>query len=154
MFDYEKIPFHWVNRLGFLVRKELTSAFRAAEYAISAEEWAILLVLWRKGPQSHSALADVTIKDRTTVTRLIDGMVRKEMVNRAEDSTDRRRSVVALTEYGHSLQGALVPIAQGLITRASAGISPEDLAVTQHTLQKMTENILEAQPRNTKDVGK
>lgn len=154
MFDYEKIPFHWVNRLGFLVRKELTSAFREAEHAVSAEEWAILLVLWRKGAQSHSALADVTIKDRTTVTRLVDGMVRKEIVSRTEDSADRRRSVVALTEYGHSLQRALVPIAQDLITRASAGISPEDLAVTQRTLQSMTENILEAQPRNTKDVSK
>ena len=33
---------------------------------------AILLVLWSKGPQTPGALADVTIKDRTTVTRLID----------------------------------------------------------------------------------
>lgn len=142
MFDYEKNAFHWVNRLSFLIRKDLNTRFRKAGHAISPEEWAILLVLWKKGPQSPGALADVTIKDRTTVTRLIDAMVHKGLVTRTEDAHDRRRSVVAVSERGAALKSDLVPIAQTLIGGALAGISPEDIETTTRTLQKITENLL------------
>lgn len=141
MFNYEEIPLHWVNRLSFVNRKELSNMFRDAGHKISPEEWAILLVLWGKGPQSPSTLADVTVKDRTTVTRLIDTMVRKDLVTRTEDANDRRRSVVSLTAHGTGLKADLVPIAQRLITQSMANISAEDIAVTMRTLQAMTTNL-------------
>ncbi|SDX36212.1 hypothetical protein [Roseicitreum antarcticum] len=65
--DHEEIPLHWINRLGFLVRRALGDQFRAAGHPVSPEEWAILLVLWKYGPRTPGALADVTIKDRTTI---------------------------------------------------------------------------------------
>lgn len=146
MFNYERVTFHWVNRLGFLIRKELSAMFREASHPISPEEWAILLVLWEKGPQSPGILADVTIKDRTTVTRLIDAMVRKGLVNRTEDAHDRRRSVVAVSARGSALKSDLVPIAQTLITRSLVGIPPEDIQTTTRTLRAMTENLLTMTP--------
>jgi DNA-binding MarR family transcriptional regulator len=138
MFDYEDIAFHWVNRLSFLIRKELATRFLAAGYDISAEEWAILLVLWKKGPQHPGMLADVTIKDRTTVTRLVDTMARKGLVIRHEDTADRRRSVISASPLGASLQSKLVPIAQTLIAEASCDIPAEDIAKTTQTLRAMT----------------
>lgn len=147
MFDFEAIPLHWVNRLGFLTRKKLNVSFGKAGHTVSPEEWAILLVLWQKGPQSPSALADVTFKDRTTVTRLLDAMVRKKLVTRTEDELDRRRSVVALSSRGSGLKTELVPIAQTLIGQALAGIPAEDIETTTRTLRTMTENLLVA-PQN------
>lgn len=147
MFDYETIPLHWVNRLGFLTRKKLGAAFSRAGHTVSPEEWAILLVLWQKGPQSPGALADVTFKDRTTVTRLIDAMVRKKLVTRAEDAADRRRSVVALSPDGSALESDLVPVAQKLIAQALDGIPVSDIETTTRTLRAMTEN-LSAAPQN------
>jgi len=141
MFDYQKIVLHWVNRLSFLNRKELSTLFRRAKHPISPEEWAILLVLWEKGAQSPSTLADKTVKDRTTVTRLIDAMVRKGLVCRTEDSNDRRRSVVELTDHGLGLKGELVPIAQSLIARSITNIPDEDLEITTRTLKAMAANL-------------
>ncbi|MEP1447707.1 MAG: MarR family transcriptional regulator [Paraglaciecola sp.] len=150
--DYEKIPLHWVNRLGFLIRKELSVLFREAGHSISPEEWAILLVLWKKGPQSPSTLANVTIKDRTTVTRLIDGMVRKNLVTRQEEANDRRRNVIAVSAHGAALKSELVPIAQRLIKQSLGGIAYKDIETTTRTLQAMTENLLHpsAEPHDKK----
>ncbi|MFT5343017.1 MAG: DNA-binding MarR family transcriptional regulator, partial [Paracoccaceae bacterium] len=75
MDDYENIPLHWINRLGFVVRKELVRRFQDNGFDVVPEEWAILLILWSKGAQTPSVLADATIRDRKTVTRLLDGMV-------------------------------------------------------------------------------
>ncbi|SDX64461.1 MarR family winged helix-turn-helix transcriptional regulator [Roseicitreum antarcticum] len=142
MFNYEKIPLHWVNRLGFVLRKELSAVFREAGHPVSPEEWAILLVLWKQSPQTPGALADVTTKDRTTITRLIDAMVRKNLVSRSEDPDDRRRSVVAVSAHGVAMQEDLVRLAQGLINRALTDIPADDIETTTRTLRAMTENLL------------
>lgn len=143
MFDYETIPLHWVNRLSFLVRKELGAAFRQAGHNISPEEWAILLVLWKQGPQRPSAIADLTLKDRTTVTRLVDAMVRKGLVERQNDEGDRRGNLVAVSLKGTDLEQVLVPIAQVLIARALEAIPPDDIATTTRTLAAMTRNLID-----------
>lgn len=146
MFQYQEIPLHWVNRLGFLTRKRLSARFRQAGHNISPEEWALLLVLWEKGAQSPSALADVTFKDRTTVTRLIDAMVRKKLVRRTEDKLDRRRSAVELSQSGAHLKAELVPLAQTLIAQALDGIPAQDIQTTTRTLRAMTENLSAMSP--------
>ena len=40
------------------MRKELARRFDAAGHAVSPEEWAALMVLWSKGPQSPGALSE------------------------------------------------------------------------------------------------
>lgn len=142
MFDYETVPLHWINRLGFLTRKKLAKAFRAAGQSISPEEWAILLVLWKYGAKTPSDIADGTFKDRTTVTRLLDGLVSKGFVERKEDPEDRRRSLVLVSSRGNALRGELLPIAQALIEETTAGLTAEELEVTTRTLKKMNANLV------------
>lgn len=142
MFDYETIPLHWVNRLSFLTRRELAQLFRDHGHDISAEEWAVLLILWKKGDQTPGEIADMTFRDRTTVTRLIDGMVKKQLVNRENDPVDRRRSILRVGAIGRALEKDLVPIARAFIAESLVGISPDDIQTTVRTLKKMTENLL------------
>lgn len=144
MKNYEQIPLHWVNRLSFLTRKTLSQKFDQQNLAVSAEEWAILLILWTKGEQTPSALAEVTFRDRTTITRLIDQMVKKGMVTRMHDEKDRRRVLIKASEAGEALKGDLVPIAQDMISIATQGISPQDIETTVKTLSAMTHNLLAA----------
>lgn len=141
MFNHEDIVLHWINRIGFLSRSELAARFRAAGHSISAEEWALLLMLWAKGSRSPSELAQETVKDRTTVTRLIDAMVRKGLVTRSEDLADRRRSIITLSRHGEDLKHRLIPIAQGFIAEAVADVPAGDLETTLRTLRKITETL-------------
>ncbi len=139
--DYTDLPFFWVNRVSFALRRELTRRFADADHSISPEEWAVLLVLWSKGPQSPSSLSEQTIRDRTTVTRLIDTMVRKELVVRSENPTDRRRSDISLTATGKALEPELVAVAMEMIGQATEGISQQDLEATRRTLQRVSSNL-------------
>lgn len=148
MIDYEKIPLHWVNRLSFLTRKNLSQKFEDNGFSISTEEWAILLILWSKGEQTPSALADVTFRDRTTITRFIDQMVKKGMVIREHDEKDRRRVLIRTSEKGRNLEQELVPIARDMIGAATKGLSPQDIETTIKTLSHMTHNLLDADGLN------
>lgn len=156
MLDYEGIPLHWVNRLSFLVRKELGQRFRADGFRVSAEEWAVLLLLWRHSEQTPGAIADATFRDRTTVTRLIDGMMKKDLVERDTDPHDRRRSIVRASDRGNRLKDDLVPIARELITEALREIDPKHIEITVRTLEAMTGNLLgksqsQTRPHSIKD---
>lgn len=142
MFEYETIPLHWVNRLGFLVRKELGQRFQAAGHHVSPEEWAVLLILWKDTEQTPGAIADATFRDRTTVTRLIDGMVKKQLVERDVDPHDRRKSIVRASDHGAGLKDELVPIAMELIAESLEGIDPKEIEITVRTLKAMTHNLL------------
>lgn len=144
MIDYEKIPLHWVNRLSFLTRKTLSQGFEEEGLFVSAEEWAILLILWSKGEQTPSALAEVTFRDRTTITRLIDQMVKKQFVVREHDEKDRRRVLIKASDKGQALKDELIPIAKSMIATATSGISPQDIETTVKTLSAMTHNLLAA----------
>lgn len=141
MKHYTKLPFYWINHLSALSRKELSRRFADSGHDISIEEWAILLVLWTKDSVSPSELSDETIKDRTTVTRLIDTMVRKELVFRQENSVDRRRSDICLTELGKGMRDELFPIAMKLISQATADVPREDINTTIRTLQAFVKNL-------------
>lgn len=140
--DHEKIPHHWINRLSFLTRKELTERFKAQGYAISPEEWAVLLLLWQRDGRTPGDMAQVTIRDRTTMTRLIDGMVRKDIVVRRAGETDRRQSFVYLSDHGKALQDALTPIAGAMIEESLVGISGTEVQQAISVLTRMTDNLM------------
>lgn len=56
-----------------------------------------LMVLHRDGPQRVSALAGALGLDRTTVTRHLDDLAFRGLVDRRPDERDRRALVVSLT---------------------------------------------------------
>jgi DNA-binding MarR family transcriptional regulator len=137
----ETLPHAWINRLGFLLRKDLADRFRAAGHKISAEEWAVLLFLWQRDGRRPSELADLTIRDRTTMTRLLDGMARKGLISRQPDQKDRRRISVRLSARGRDLRAVLVPIAKGLIAQSLHGIGITEMETTVSVLRRMMGNM-------------
>ncbi len=141
MMKFEDISLHWINRLGFLVRRELADRFKANGHNIGAEEWAVLLHLWRQDGLAPSDIADATIKDRTTITRFIDGMEKKGLLTRQADPTDRRRFQIILTEQGRDLEAKLVPIAEGIIGEVHEGLSQDEHDILVRLLRKMTKNL-------------
>jgi DNA-binding MarR family transcriptional regulator len=82
------------------------------------------------------------VRDRTTITRFLDGMEKKDLLRRETDPKDRRRARVVLTENAKALQGPLSAIAKDLIDRAQQGMSEQDANQLVTLLQKMTNNLL------------
>ena len=83
------LPHHWINRRSLLIRKDLQGRFRAAGHVVTAEEWAVLLFLWQTNGRSPGTLAAMTMRDPTTMTRLLDNIEPKEMIARQADPVDR-----------------------------------------------------------------
>lgn len=141
-FPYEsKLP-HWVNRLSFVLRAEVQQRFRAAGYDLTAEEWSMLMQLWSEAPQSTARLAERSLRDRTTVTRLLDGMVKKGLLTRTHPPEDRRRILIDLTDRARALELPLVNLVEAVIADAVVDIASDDVQVATDVLRRMTHNLV------------
>ena len=132
-----------LNRCTILLRIEVAKQFKAHGHDITPEEWVVLNRLWQKDGQSQNMVARSTIKDKTTVVRLIDRMQKKGLVVRRSSAEDGRVREIYLTQNGKLLKGKLIPIAKQVLEQGVAGIEAPDLETTLLVLGKFEQNLLD-----------
>jgi MarR family transcriptional regulator, organic hydroperoxide resistance regulator len=111
---------------------------------LTPEQWIVLVRLWQKDGQSQSALSESTLRDRPTMSRIVDTMEKGGLVQRLADPNDARSKLVKLTRTGKALQPKLVPLAQKIVTQLERDIPARDLEVTHRTLSRMLSNLRNA----------
>jgi DNA-binding MarR family transcriptional regulator len=131
-----------VNRTAYVLRLRMREKLRREGYALTPEECAILHHLWQQDGQTQKQLASSTIRERTTTTRILDGLVRKGLVERRGHPDDRRKVCAWLTRKGGQLRERLLPIALQMARHGTAGLSPKDIEVTMRTLSQIQNNLL------------
>jgi DNA-binding MarR family transcriptional regulator len=133
----------WIHRVYQATRNEMFRLFRDLGEDVTPEQWAVLIRLWEQDGRTQSELSDATFRDRPTMSRILDGMQERGILEREVDPNDSRVRIVRLTRRGRALQKKLVPVVQGLVERAVDGIDEKDLVTTRSTLRKMFANVAE-----------
>jgi len=123
------------------IRSVTYKEFAGHGLELTPEQWIVLARLWEKDGQSQSALSELTLRDRPTMSRIIDTMEKSGLVERSVDEHDARSRRVLLTRTGRSLQAKLVPVAKKLVARLERDIPERDLEVTHRTLGRMLQNL-------------
>lgn len=108
---------------------------------LTPEQWIVLVRLWQRDPRTPSELSESTLRDRPTMTRILDTMEKHGLVVRKLDPRDGRGREVHLTPLGRGLRRRLFPVARKLVERIEDGISEADLLVTRRTLRRIAENL-------------
>ena len=139
-----------VGRTFHIQRRAFMATVSGAGIQITPEEWVLLIRLWTRDGQRQTDLAESTIKDRTTVTRLLDGMVKKGLVHRETDPEDRRAVLAWLTDEGKDLIQQLLPVMEKLLKEATTGISEVELEITRKTLTTFQTNLGNVLERTSK----
>ena len=141
-FDLDNTIGYALNRCAILLRLNLAQRFGENGYDVTPEEWVILNRLWQKEGRSQNELAETTIKDKTTVTRLLNRMEQKGLVVRQSSQADARVKLIHLTPYAKELETVLIPIAQEVLRAGIADIDPGDVDIALSVLQKIELNLL------------
>jgi len=138
-----------LNRsIGYLLgkaSKDLAARFQrvfdGAGYDVTVVQWIILMILWENDGQSQQRIADAVEKDKTTVTRLINGMEKRNLIVRIPDRADHRQKLIYLTSKGKALEQPLMQLALQNIGFALKDIKKDHLKICQEVLIKICENI-------------
>lgn len=127
----------WLHRAFTSVRVRTLQRFREAGFDGTPEQWALLVRLWERDGRPLGELAERTFRDPAGVTRLVDALAAKGLVERRADAEDRRVRRVWLTPTGHALQHTLVPVVEALVAELLEGLDPADVQTTRATLQAL-----------------
>lgn len=136
------------NALPFLlhglyqrIRGVTYRAFNEHGLEITPEQWIVLARLWQRDGRTVSELSESTLRDKPTMSRILDSMEKSGLVMRTVDDQDARTRIVELTRAGKALRKKLVPIAKSIVARLEAGVPEEDLLTTRRTLRRLFENL-------------
>ncbi|MDH3236894.1 MAG: MarR family transcriptional regulator [Alphaproteobacteria bacterium] len=97
---------YWLSRLQAEMHSQLER--RLAAHGVTAAQWGVLIGLHEGASQTVRGLAAFLSVDGGAVTRLIDRLEGKGLVQRRVDRTDRRSVILSLTEAGEALIPPLV----------------------------------------------
>lgn len=97
----ESQPTYWLKRCYQALRRNVDQQLRA--YGLTLSQRDVLLTLWDEGPLDQSALLDRLGLEQSTVSRLVDGLVRRNLVDVSAAADDRRVRIASLTDSGRGL---------------------------------------------------
>lgn len=103
---------------------ELERAF-AARHHLSLSEFDVMINIAPHARVRHCDLADRVVLTRTAVTRVVDRLVARGLLERASTSEDLRAVLVGLTEQGRLLRRAAARTNSMLVRAAFADLSAE-----------------------------
>lgn len=115
-----------------------------AGFDVQIEEWAVMLVLLQAGSIRHGELAERTFRDRTTLTRFLDGLERKGYVKRERAADDKRSILLSLTQTSMDLMQQLLPLGFMTLSAGLEGLSEDDQALLAALLEQIEGNLARA----------
>jgi DNA-binding MarR family transcriptional regulator len=123
------------------LRRNIQLRIREQGIDLTFEMLEILSCLWKKDGVNQQELADLTLRDKSGITYLIDNLVRRDIVTRVEDEKDRRNRLVYLTEKGLVLKEQLKSWGADLYDSAIPDIDLQQLQASLDLVNKMIANV-------------
>ena len=99
----------------------------------------ILLALFQYGNPTMKELADIVDRRKSTVTTLVDKLVRLEYAKKIQDSDDNRVFRISLTKKGRGLKGRLIDISNRLIEKVYKDMPSEKRKRLVRTLRQIND---------------
>ncbi|MFM1874497.1 MAG: hypothetical protein RL266_234 [Bacteroidota bacterium] len=137
----ENLMMPWIGKT--MKHIDLFIATKLSEKGINLTRQQVILlkILFHGGPLPQNDLAFLTDRDKTSLTRLLSTMEKKNLVARITSPEDKRVNMVHLTKHGEKVVNETMPALLEVMTRMQEGISQEEQDVVINVMKKIQDNI-------------
>jgi DNA-binding MarR family transcriptional regulator len=125
------------NRFKLWVNESL----QKSGYNITAEQFLLLDTLWMEGPLSQQKIADIMLKDKNSVVKLVNSLEARGLVTREVNQNDRRENIVTVTKKGIEIQEPVTQAALNAVEQITSGLSDEEISTFIKALDTMAGNM-------------
>lgn len=131
----------YLNLAACKLKQYTAMMLRQGNVGMTPEQFLLIDILWNQGPMSQQKIADAMMKDKNSITKLIDSLEKNGFVVRQKDMTDRRSNTIVLTEKSETMKSGAKEAGISMLDNILDGISEEELRSFLDTLGKMSANI-------------
>ncbi len=130
-----------LDRTARRVKQFAQYQFNCRQFGITVDQWAILKNLNQYADLSQKELAEYCGKDQPTLTRIVDLLVGKQLVERRANPNDRRSFVVHLTPAGEQKIAALSSSVNEIRMHAWKNLNEADFEHLKRILNTIYTNL-------------
>ncbi len=111
----------------------------AKRYRLTRPQWRVLATLGNSEPLSAKAIAGLTRLEKMQVSRAVEQLNQKGLIDKQSDESDKRHLRLALTSRGLSLYREIVPLVLARESFLLSALSAEE----QERFKEMMERLRE-----------
>ena len=115
--------------------------FDDAGAGITVDQWVVLKIIHEQRAITQVELAQIAQKDNASITRMLDLLQKKALIQRLDDDYDRRKYMISLTTSGIDFVKRMMPLVSRIRTSIVAGIPEKDLRSLKTILEKIRHNV-------------
>jgi DNA-binding MarR family transcriptional regulator len=108
------------------IRNALQKQLQDAGFDLTVDQWVLIDHIERQPGISQNELAELTFKDPPTVTRIVDLLEKKELVERGLVPGDRRKFNLFLTKKGKAVYKSAFPIVADIRRKGWGDLEEDD----------------------------
>ena len=111
------------------------------ESGITVDQWVLLKIIEEHGQISQVDIAQEALKDTASITRILDLLQKKGLIQRTDDDFDRRKYLISLTADGKDFFNRMLPQITQIRNQVVKGLSMEEIQALKSTLNKIRRNL-------------
>lgn len=137
--DFSKHIGYYVQEIARKTTTILNHEFE--KLGITYSQFRVLNCLWKKGGLTQKEILEIICVKPSTLTGIIDILVKKDLVIRKADEVDRRVKRIFLTYKGKGLKQASWQIIMELESRSTKELSQEEKTLMIKWLKSIDKNL-------------
>ena len=146
MFHVTDWPMHYLLAID---RHHVQNMARVLQpFECSPLMWRVLSILADRDGHNVSELAELSVIERSNLSKLLDGMERDGLIERTAPDGDKRKTLVFLSDSGRELFAKSLPVVLRYYASFLTGISPSEMTVFMEVLKKIKSNVKTFDSRN------
>lgn len=126
-----------VRRMRGFAQRQLDSL----QVGITVDQWVLLKILEERGQVSQVELAQTGHKDTASVTRILDLLQKKRLIQRVDDEHDRRKYMISLTPEGREFVARHLAFINRIRAQIVRGLTDEEIQTLKRILEKIRQNL-------------
>ena len=123
------------------LRQFIQIKIKENNFNLTFEMLEVLACLWNKDGVKQQEIANAIMKDKSSMTNLVDNLEKRDMIKRVADKDDRRNKLIFLTRQGKGLQQKLHPWVFEMYGKAAAGINAAEIKKSIALIKQMNKNL-------------
>lgn len=124
-----------------LLSNKLAKRFKGAGIDMTAEQWGALLVLINGDAMTQGQLSDELYLEKSSVSRLVNGLERRGWIVRTKSTGDNRHKLVSVTKNAIETAEQCASIAQVVLEEAQKGMTKDEQIVCRSFLSRIISNL-------------
>ena len=117
----------FLNLVHCKFKQYVNTIFNSHGFNLTAEQFLVMDTLWDEGVMSQQQIADTILKDKNSVTKLIDALEKKGLVERVAGRSDKRQNLIHLTQKAVEIKESITQVAIDTTDKIIKDIPREDL---------------------------